>query len=134
MLKGFKDFVMRGNLVELAVAFVVGAAFATVITAFTGLVLAVIALALGSSQPDMDDFAPAGLPVGTFVTAVVTFLLLAAIVYFLVVVPYNKVQARMSRGEEPAPPSPDIALLTEIRDLLAERPGETRVRGGDGVD
>ena len=58
---------------------------------------------------------------------------MAAVVYFLIVTPYNKLQERMSKGEVAAPPSADIALLTEIRDLLAGRAGTTNVQGGGGL-
>ncbi|MEP7088931.1 MAG: large conductance mechanosensitive channel protein MscL [Nocardioidaceae bacterium] len=133
MLKGFKDFIMRGNLVELAVAFIIGGAFATVVTSFTAVVLSLIAKLTGSKNPDMTSFKPGQIPVGAFLTATVAFLIVAAVVYFFVVTPYNALQARMSQGEEPAPPSPDIALLTEIRDLLAGQPGTSNVRGGGGL-
>lgn len=119
MLKGFKQFIMRGNLVELAVAFVMGGAFATVVTSFTAVILSLIAKATGGKNPDMTSFKPGGIPVGAFLTALVAFLILALVVYFFVVTPYNRLQARMSQGQEATPPSPDIALLTEIRDLLA---------------
>jgi large conductance mechanosensitive channel len=125
MLKGFKDFVMRGNLVELAVAFVIGGAFATVVTATVGVILDLIGKVGGT--PDFSKYRPGGISVGVWLTAVISFLILAAVVYFLVVTPYNKVQERMSRGKEAAPPAPDIALLTEIRDLLAGRPGTPNV-------
>ena len=127
MLKGFKEFILRGNLIELATAFIIGGAFALVVSSFTDLLLSVIAKVFGSKQPNMDDFEPAGLPVGVFLTAVISFLILAAVVYFFVVTPYNALQKRISEGDAPAPPSPDIALLTEIRDLLAQRPGTPNV-------
>ncbi len=133
MLKGFKDFIMRGNLVELAVAFIIGGAFATVVSSFTAVVLALIAKVIGGKKPDMTDFKPGQIPVGVFLTALVTFLIIAFVVYFFVVTPYNRLQERMARGETPAPPSPDIALLTEIRDLLANRPGTSTVEGGGGL-
>jgi large conductance mechanosensitive channel len=131
MLKGFKDFVMRGNLVELAVAFVIGGAFATVVTATVGLILDLVGKVGGT--PDFSGYKPGGISVGVWLTAVISFLILAAVIYFLVVTPYNKLQERMSKGEEAAPPSPDIALLTEIRDLLAGRGGTTNVQGGGGL-
>jgi large conductance mechanosensitive channel len=81
----------------------------------------------------MTSFKPGDIPVGAFLTALVAFLILAAVVYFFVVTPYNKLQTRMAQGEEATPPSPDIALLTEIRDLLAGRPGTTNVEGGGGL-
>ena len=119
MIKGFRDFVMRGNLVELAVAFVIGGAFATVVTTFTGVLLGFVGKIAG--QPDFGTVTLLDVNIGRFLNALFAFLILAAVVYFLVVTPYNKVQERMSRGREAAPPSPDIALLTEIRDLLARR-------------
>jgi large conductance mechanosensitive channel len=119
VLKGFKDFVMRGNLIELAVAFIIGGAFATVVSAFTAMLLSLVTKATGKGI-NFNDWQPGHVPVGRFVTAVLSFLILAAVVYFFVVTPYNRVQRRMAHGKEPAPPAPDIALLTEIRDLLAD--------------
>ncbi|MDX6302246.1 MAG: large conductance mechanosensitive channel [Nocardioidaceae bacterium] len=133
MLRGFKDFIMRGNLVELAVAFIIGGAFATVVTSFTAVILSLIAKVTGGKNPDMTSFKPGDIPVGAFLTAAIAFVILAAVVYFFVVTPYNRLQARMSRGEEAAPPAPDIALLTEIRDLLADRTGTSTVQGGGGL-
>ena len=133
MLKGFKDFIMRGNLVEIAVAFIIGGAFATVVTSFTAVILSLIAKVTGGKNPDMTSFKPGDIPIGAFLTAAIAFLILAAVVYFLVVTPYNRLQVRMSRGEEAAPPAPEIALLTEIRDLLADRTGTSNVQGGGGL-
>ena len=133
MLTGFKDFIMRGNLVELATAFIVGGAFATVVSSFTAVILSLVAKLVGSKEPNMASFKPGDIPVGAFLTALVAFLIIAAVVYFLVVTPYNALQSRMARGEQAAPPSPEIALLTEIRDLLADRPGTTSVRGDSGL-
>jgi large conductance mechanosensitive channel len=132
VLKGFKDFIMRGNLVEIAVAFIIGGAFATVVSSFTAVLLSLISKITGKGV-DFTSYAPGRVPVGAFLTALIAFLIVAAVVYFFVVTPYNKLQERMSRGEEPAPPAPDIALLTEIRDLLAGRPGTTNVEGGGGL-
>ena len=130
MLKGFKDFIMRGNLIELAVAFIVGGAFATVVSSFTAVLMGFIGKAGG--QPDFGAVEIAGVNVGTFINAVISFLIVAAVIYFFVMMPYNRIQERMSRGEETAPPSPDIALLTEIRDLLAGRPGTPNVEMDSG--
>lgn len=132
-MRGFKDFIMRGNLVELAVAFIIGGAFATVVTSFTAVVLSLIAKVTGGKNPDMTTLKPGGIPVGAFLTATIAFLILAFVVYFFVVTPYNKLQERMSKGEEAAPPAADIALLSEIRDLLANRPGSSTVQGGGGL-
>ncbi len=132
MLKGFKDFIVRGNLVELAVAFIIGGAFATVVTSFTAMLLSAISKVTGKGV-NFTGWQPGHIPVGAFVTALISFLILAAVVYFFVVTPYNKLQARMARGEESAPPAPDVALLTEIRDLLAGRQGSGTVSGGGGL-
>jgi large conductance mechanosensitive channel len=131
MLKGFKDFVMRGNLVELAVAFIIGAAFATVISTFTAVLMGFIGKVGG--KPDFGAVTIADVNVGLFINAVISFLIVAAVIYFFVVTPYNKLQARMAKGEEPTPPAPEIALLSEIRDLLANRPGTSNVEGGGGL-
>lgn len=117
-MKGFKDFVMRGNLVELAVAFIIGAAFATVVKAFTDVILSLIGKVGGN--PDFNAIKPGGVPVGAFITALVAFLIVAAVVYFFVVQPYEAAKARFSRSAEvDAAPDDDVVLLTEIRDLLA---------------
>ena len=120
MLQGFKTFIMRGNLVELAVAFIIGSAFAAVVTTFTAVIMSLISKATGDGV-NFDEWTPGDVPVGTFVTAVVSFLILAAIVYFLVVTPYNKLQERRAAGREPEPPSEEVTLLTEIRDALTRR-------------
>ena len=131
MLKGFRDFITRGSLIELAVAFIIGGGFATVVTATVAVVMDVIGKVGGT--PNFSKYKPGGISLGAWLTAVIAFLVLAAVVYFLIVTPYNKLQERMSKGEEAAPPSADIALLTEIRDLLAGRPGTTNVQGGGGL-
>ena len=131
MLKGFKEFIMRGNLVEIAVAFIIGAAFATVISTFTAVLMGFVGKIGG--KPDFSSATLADVNVGLFINAVISFLIVAAVVYFFVVTPYNKLQERMAKGEEPASPAADIALLTEIRDLLAGRPGTSNVKGGGGL-
>ena len=118
-MTGFKNFILRGNLVELAVAVIVGTSFATVVASFTALLLSAISKVLGAN-PNFDSFKPAGLPVGAFLTALVAFLILAAVVYFFVVVPYTKAKERYFPSEPEGAPA-DVALLQEIRDLLASR-------------
>jgi large conductance mechanosensitive channel len=122
MFLGFKDFIMRGNVVDLAVGIVIGAAFTTVVTAFTN----------GFIKPLIQLFGGTGVGAGswhvgsvafdyaTFINAVITFLITAAVLYFLVVYPLNMLAERRRRGEEPPPaaPSEEIALLTQIRDAL----------------
>ena len=120
-MKGFRDFVMRGNLVELAVAFIIAAAFATVINAFTDVLLSLIGKLGG--QPDFNSIKPGGVPIGAFLTALVAFLIVAAVVYFFVVKPYESAKTLFARSAEvDAAPNEDVVLLTEIRDLLASRP------------
>jgi large conductance mechanosensitive channel len=129
MLKGFKDFLLRGNVVDLAVAVVLGVAFAAVITAFTENIIQPIINAIGSGEsPGLGFYLKADDPktfvdVGALITALINFAIIAAAVYFLVVVPVTKLMQRRSRGEEPPveTPSEDIVLLTEIRDLLSQR-------------
>jgi large conductance mechanosensitive channel len=127
MLKGFKEFIMRGNLVELAVAFIIATAFAAVVTALVDVIMGFIGKFGG--QPNFDKVAIAGVLVGPFITALISFVIIAAVVYFFVVVPYNKLQERRARGQEPEPAAPaeDVALLQEIRDLLAARSSDRPV-------
>lgn len=123
-MKGFKDFVMRGNLVELAVAFILAAAFGAVIKAFVTVIMDLIGKAGGT--PDFSNYQPGGVHVGEFLTALIAFLIIAAVVYLFVVQPYEGAKARLypSTPNHKAP-SADTALLTEIRDLLAARDGPT---------
>lgn len=120
MLKGFRDFIMRGNLIELAVAFIMATAFAAVITAFVAFILSIISKIFGG-QPNFDRYHPGGILIGPLITALVAFVIVAAAVYFVVIVPYDSFQERRKRGEEgePAAIAEDVALLKEIRDLLA---------------
>lgn len=122
MLTGFKNFVMRGNLVETAVAFVIGLSFATVVSSFTDVFTAVIGKIFGGDEPDFTSWQPGGIPLGAFLTALIAFLIMAAVVYFFVVVPYNKAKERFFPAEAEGVPA-DIALLTEIRDALKAKGG-----------
>ena len=123
MLKGFKDFIMRGNVVDLAVGIVIGAAFTTVVTAFTkGFLEPLIKLASGGRGVNAGTASVRGVVFDytSFINAIITFLLTAAALYFLVVYPLNRLAERRKRGEEPPPeaPSEEVKLLTEIRDAL----------------
>ena len=109
-MTGFKNFILRGNLVELAVAFIMASAFAAVVTAFIAW--------LTSLMPDSaDDVFSTTTYFGAFLNTVITFVLIAAVVYFFIVTPYTKAKARFFPDEEEGKPA-DIALLEEIRDLL----------------
>jgi large conductance mechanosensitive channel len=124
MFKGFRDFILRGNLIELAVAFVIAQAFGAVVTATVAVIMDLIGKVGGT--PNFSGFAPGGIHIGTWLTAVFAFLVLAAVVYFAIVVPYQTAMERfgVKKEEEAAAPlSEDTQLLTEIRDLLAERRG-----------
>lgn len=107
-MKGFKQFILRGNVLDLAVAVVMGAAFGTVVTALVkDLVTPLIAAVVGS--PDFSSIAVevngSKLLVGDFLNAVIAFFLVAAAVYFLIVVPVNRLTARLNRGEAPSDPT-----------------------------
>ena len=121
MLRGFKDFVLRGNVVELAVAVVIGAAFTAVVAAFTDSFLTpLIGLVTGGGGVG-GEFVVDGetFTYGAFVSQVVTFVLTAAVVYFLVVLPMTRLAERRRRGAEAGPAAPtEVELLAEIRDLL----------------
>jgi large conductance mechanosensitive channel len=128
MIKGFKEFIMRGNVVDLAVGVVIGAAFTGVITQFTKsflepLIRVITLLITGGNSLQQSAPTIRGVPFDwpAFLNALITFLLTAAALYFLVVFPLNKLAERRKRGEEPPPkaPSEEVRLLTEIRDALA---------------
>ena len=114
-MKGFKEFVMRGNLVELAVAFVIGASFATVVKAFTDMFMSILGKIGGN--PNFNSYQPGGVPVGAFLTALIAFLIVAFVIYFFVVKPY---EAAKTRFVTPAAEAVDAntVLLTEIRDAI----------------
>ena len=117
-MTGFKNFIMKGNLVELAVAFIMAAAFAAVVTATVDLLMDLVGWLVDT--PNFSGWNPEGISVGPWLTALISFLILAAVVYFFIVVPYTKAQERFFPKEEEGTPE-DIALLEEIRDLLRAR-------------
>jgi large conductance mechanosensitive channel len=132
MLKGFKDFLMRGNVVDLAVAVVIGTAFTAIVTAFTTSIIKPMINTLGGAETSGLGFSlRSGTPelekstfidLSTLINAVINFLIVAAVVYFVLVLPIQKIQERRKRGEEAGPSEPtDVELLIEIRDLLASQ-------------
>ncbi|MEU4238970.1 large conductance mechanosensitive channel protein MscL [Actinoplanes sp. NPDC026619] len=135
MLQGFKDFIMRGNVVDLAVGIVIGAAFTAVVTAFTeGFIKPLIQLLGGGTGTGAGKWKAADgvyFDYSSFLNAIITFLITAAVLYFLVVMPLNYLAERRRRGEEPPPKAPaeDIVLLTQIRDLLAQNSTTAQARG-----
>ena len=127
MLKGFKEFISRGNVVELAVGVIIGAAFKNIVDALVdGIINPLIAAVIG--KPDFSDafiLALNGTDVkfGLLITAVINFLLMAFAIYFCIVVPMNALNARRKKAEDEAPEaevSDEVKLLTEIRDALAK--------------
>lgn len=122
MLKGFREFISQGNVIDLAVAVIIGAAFTPIVTAVTDVIMNIIGALVG--QPSFDtvlQFSINGsdpIQPGTILTAIVNFLLVAAAVYFAIVVPMNKMK-KEEPAEEAAPT--EAELLTEIRDLLAKQ-------------
>lgn len=126
-MEGFKKFLLRGNLVELAVAVIIGASFGDVVKSFTAVIMDIIGK-FGGLDVDFSGFAPGNIRVGVFLTALIAFVILASIVYFGVVMPYEKakefLESKTKKAEEPeeveAGPTTE-ALLVEIRDLLKKQ-------------
>lgn len=124
MLQGFKEFITRGNVVDLAVGVVIGAAFGKVVTQFTDSFLAPLIKLLTGGREVGGQFTIDGVAFdyGAFINAVIAFLLTAVAVYFFVVVPMNNLAHRRAKGTPTADELSDEArLLTEIRDRLPAR-------------
>jgi large conductance mechanosensitive channel len=143
VLKGFKDFIMRGNVLELAVAVVIGTAFTAVVTAVVNGVLNPIIASIGGSNVSglswtiVTGNAKSTLDFAAVLTAIINFILIAAVVYFALVLPMKKIQERRKRGEEPGPSEPtQVEVLMEIRELLRgqqqSRPGQAPNQPGLG--
>ena len=124
MLDGFKKFILRGNVVDMAVGVVIGAAFGAVVTTLTKAFLTpLIAVLVGKPDYSSLKFMVRGteFPIGDFVNAVISFVLIAAAVYFFVVLPINWMIARMHRGDKPADPT-----TKRCPECLSEIPIEAR--------
>jgi large conductance mechanosensitive channel len=126
MLKGFRDFLMRGNIVDLAVAVVIGVAFNAVIAAFADDFIGGIIGIIGGSP----DFANAGFTIngskvvyGSTITALINFVIVAAAIYYFVVLPMKAVAERRGVQDDTPAPSDEAVLLSEIRDLMAVQGG-----------
>jgi large conductance mechanosensitive channel len=120
---GFKDFVMRGNVVDLAVGVIIGAAFGGIVTSVTKDVITPI-IGMAGGVPDFSALKAGSVAIGSLINAVISFLITASVVYFVIVKPVNALNARLNppkKPGDPPPPPPDIQLLTEIRDLLKSR-------------
>jgi len=126
MIKEFREFILRGNVIDLAVAVVIGAAFTNVVNSLAKGMITPLITAIGGQT----DFSALTFTInhsvfryGDFLTAVLSFLISAAVIFFLVIKPLNLFLARRKDDTpEPAAPAEDVRLLTEIRDLLAQPP------------
>ncbi|MGB8020308.1 MAG: large conductance mechanosensitive channel protein MscL [Candidatus Nanopelagicales bacterium] len=127
LIKGFKEFIMRGNVIDLAIAVVVGAAFGAVVKAFTDYVInPVLASVGGGDTAGWGFYIRSGneatfVDIGAVFGAVLQFLITMAVVYYVFVVPMNKARSLSKAEPKVAPTPPDIVLLTEIRDLLMKQ-------------
>ncbi|MFI9510685.1 large conductance mechanosensitive channel protein MscL [Nocardia sp. NPDC052566] len=125
MLKGFKDFLMRGNVIDLAVAVVMGTAFTAVVTSVTkGLVNPLLAVFGGTDELGLGFHLIASKPatfiqVGPIITAAINFVVIAAVLYFVLILPMKTLKNRFGTTKVTEPT--EAELLIEIRDLLAER-------------
>jgi large conductance mechanosensitive channel len=119
MLKGFRDFIARGNIVDLASAVIIGVAVSAIVDSLVKDIITPVIGMLGG-QPDFSALKIGAVAIGNFVNAVISFLIKAAAVYFLIVVPFNRYAAKLA-APPPPPPSPSEVYLREIRDLLARR-------------
>lgn len=127
MVAGFKEFVMRGNVIDLAVAVVMGTAVTALVTSFTDAVINPLLAAVGGSDSLGFGFTIVSgndatfVNIGAVISALINFLIIAAVLYFLLVVPMNKFRERYMKPADDAPPPEDVALLREIRDELRAR-------------
>lgn len=132
MLKGFKDFVMRGNVVDLAVAVVIGTAFVAIVTAFSNNIINPLIAALGGSNEQgwgfkiISDNPETFVNVGAVVTAAINFVMIAAVVYFLIVLPLETVKKHRAAAGDDVEALTDSEVLVQIRDLLA---GDAKATG-----
>ncbi|NLT26387.1 MAG: large conductance mechanosensitive channel protein MscL [Microbacteriaceae bacterium] len=129
-MKGFKEFIMRGNVIELAVAVIIGAAFTAIVTALVEGIFNPIIAAIFNADAIADATVTIGsvnLGIGAVIAAVIQFLLIALVVYFVIIMPMNKLNEQMyirkhgKKPEEEEAAASETDLLTEIRDLLKER-------------
>jgi len=120
-MQGFKNFLLRGNVIDLAVGIIMGTAFTAVVTALVQSVL-MPAISMLVQSPNFDSFLVFGqIKIGVFLTAVVNFLLIAAAVYFAVVLPVEKLNARISKNKAEDKEDTELSLLKEIRDSLSTK-------------
>jgi large conductance mechanosensitive channel len=140
VLKGFRDFILRGNVIELAVAVVIGTAFTNVVSAFSEAFVLPLVRILGGGGDSREN---AGVKLTdneylnwpAFLNALLAFFITAAVVYFIFVYPMNKLAERRKRGQEPESESPsdEVRLLTEIRDALVAQRGTSPANAAPGA-
>ncbi|GAA4516938.1 large conductance mechanosensitive channel protein MscL [Brevibacterium yomogidense] len=144
MFQGFRDFILRGNVIELATAVIIGGAFTAIVTAISDKVINPLIAAVGS--PDMGglgfyvrpDVEATFIDIGAVITAAINFLIIAAVVYFVIVMPMNKLSEMRKRGadEDDIPPTAE-ELLAEIRDIMSEgqqqQVPDKRIDGDDDI-
>ncbi len=124
MLKGFRDFIMRGNVIDLAVAVVIGAAFTALVSSFSKALIEPIIIRFTPSQSGSWTVFGIEFQIGLLINAIITFLITAAVVYFIFVVPMNKLRDKFTKTKEDDPHvAEEIQLLREIRDELRARSG-----------
>ena len=140
MLKGFREFIARGNVIDLATAVIVGAAFTAVVTAFTDHVVQPLVSRIGATPNS--DYGFLRIPLGdniaidfnAVISALINFVIVAAVIYFIIVIPYKKLKELDTKVEEE---DTQLTLLTEIRDLIAENgsaPGKHGPEAALGAD
>ena len=117
MLKGFRDFITRGNIVDLASAVIIGVAFSAIVDSLVKDVITPLIGMLGG-QPDFSALKIGSIAIGNFINAVIAFVIKAGAVYFLIIVPFNRFASKLVAAP---PPPPSEIYLREIRDLLAKR-------------
>jgi large conductance mechanosensitive channel len=137
VVREFKDFISRGNVIDLAVAVIIGLAFAAIVNAIVeGLVTPLVGMVASEDFSEMSfTINDSVFRYGLVINAVIQFLAISAAVFFIIVKPINVLSDRLRRGEEPKPPSPptdEAILLAEIRDLLRTQAGQVPPPPGRG--
>lgn len=136
MLKGFKDFLARGNVIDLATAVVIGTAFTALVTAFTNAVIEPLINRIGAGGESeygilrIDIGGGQAIDLNEVLSAIINFILVAAVVYFVIVLPYKKLR---ERGKVEQAQDTELSLLTEIRNILADTSGTPRQVTGPGT-
>jgi large conductance mechanosensitive channel len=126
MLEGFRNFLFRGNVVELATAVIIATAFGGIVDAFTKAIIDPIFQAVGGS-PNFDTALTVAIGASSFkfgllLTAVINFIIKAAVIYFFIIRPFGPISLKLAQQAAAAAPTPpDVALLGEIRDLLKKQ-------------